>query len=312
MRLHNSFEFVAYSYSNEYQFHTIIFNMYHTDIGEILWKLIHRIWNYNFDDIYIYIIPRRNLYINTSYHHHPYSRYSMLSGSITSVSHAILIHSLTSTRWIPNFIRLILISGGNEIFLKNRFAQNSKIWFRWYRYFPRKNFTIVVIVFILDSTRHTTWMEIQLRLQWFKDWQTDRKEVTGKESCKGLARKLIRFRPSDLKRIESWSLAISVRVLNLNAGSRGERISFFHHVFPTVENSTVLFLSGIMREPSCFPSSLLLEKVSPREIKLRNALPFAAQSSRPRFARAIWLSSVEYRISWKGFHPDPNLIERKK
>lgn len=311
MRLHNSFEFVAYSYSNEYQFHTIIFNMYHTDIGEILWKLIHRIWNYNFDDIYIYYSTKESIY---QYLLPPSSLFSILD-VIRQYHISIACNSyplLTSTRWIPNFIRLILISGGNEIFLKNRFAQNSKIWFRWYRYFPRKNFTIVVIVFILDSTRHTTWMEIQLRLQWFKDWQTDRKEVTGKESCKGLARKLIRFRPSDLKRIESWSLAISVRVLNLNAGSRGERISFFHHVFPTVENSTVLFLSGIMREPSCFPSSLLLEKVSPREIKLRNALPFAAQSSRPRFARAIWLSSVEYRISWKGFHPDPNLIERKK
>lgn len=62
MPLHNSFEFVAYSYSNEYQFHTIIFNMYHTDIGEILWKLIHRIWNYNFDDIYIYYSTKESIY----------------------------------------------------------------------------------------------------------------------------------------------------------------------------------------------------------------------------------------------------------
>lgn len=239
--------------------------------------MIHRIWNYNFDDIYILFHER--IYTSILFTIIILILDTRCYPAETWVI-AILIHCLLP----PDEYQFYTINfNRNEIFLKNWFTQNIISID-----FPPKNFTIAVIVFILDSTCHTRGWKYSWDYSGFKDWQTDRRshgERIGTISSKGLAQKLIRFRPSDLKRFESWSLAISVRVLNLNAESRGERISFFHHVFPTVENSTVLFLSGIMREPSsCFPSSLLLEKVSPPEI---NALPFAAQSFRPKRSREL-------------------------
>lgn len=309
MYLHNSFEFVAYSYSNEYQFHTIIFNMYHTDIGEILWKLIHRIWNYNFDDIYIYYSTKESIY-----------QYLLPSSSLFSILDVIRQYHISIA---CNSYPFAYFHPMNTQFYTINFNKRRK-WDISQKPI-RSEFENMISMISIFSTKEFYHCRHRLYSRFHASHHVDGNtvEIT---VVQGLAN---RSKRSDGERIvqgtRSKANPIPTKRFEANRElksrdfrtrlefKRGiERISFFHHVFPTVENSTVLFLSGIMREPSCFPSSLLLEKVSPREIKLRNALPFAAQSSRPRFARAIWLSSVEYRISWKGFHPDPNLIERKK
>lgn len=130
--------------------------------------------------------------------------------------------------------------------------------------------------------------------------------MTGKESarsCKGLTQKLIRFRPSDLKRFESRSLAISVRVLNLNAESTCEgSVSRCSTMFPTVREFhcvvSVWYYEGIL--VFLFFGSLLLGKSFFSKIKFRNALPFVPEFS-SKIRERHWLSSVEYRISWKAF-----------